>query len=50
MKKSYYEVTYLDDEDTKHLMILNEEKDIKFIKSRFDLIECKEVENANFLL
>lgn len=39
----YFEMTYLDDSRTIHITKLQEEKDVNFIKDRFDVVQCNYV-------
>ena len=40
----YYDTTYLDDNDTMHLIKLKDEGDLKFFKDRFTVLSSKYVE------
>lgn len=37
----YYETTYLDDNDTKHLVKLQNERDLNFFKERFTVLSSE---------
>ena len=37
----YYNTTYLDDNDTKHLVKLQDEKDLNFFKERFTVLSSE---------
>lgn len=37
----YYETTYLDDNDTKHLVRLQNERDLNFFKERFTVLSSE---------
>lgn len=40
----YYDTTYLDDNDIKHLVKLKSEGDLKFFKERFTVLSSRYVE------
>ena len=36
----YYETIYLDDNNVKHLMRIDNTDDLAFIKNRFEIVKC----------
>jgi hypothetical protein len=43
LKLPYFEVQYLDDDDTLHLTTLQDDDEVNFIKERFTILSKKKV-------
>lgn len=43
LKLPYFEVQYLDDDDTLHLTMLQDENEVKFLNERFKILLKKKI-------